>query len=463
MLESLFPVFIILWLLIAIVIVLHNWRRRHDGVGIVIVYTILFAVTHWLNAVITALPWYTSVYDTNLIKLGFSQALVGIIAFAIGTMFVGPMLWKQHFALTKPTANVDGIKGHQKLGILYLIVGLASYYFFFAYASNIGTLAAFAYSATLFIPVGIIILFCQAIKNQHQTIIVGLIAFMIAWPVYILMTQGFLSYGISFLIFTGTIIIRINRMPFKYFIALTIAAYFGASFAISYFGVRSEIRDIVWYGGQISTSQRFEAPALVLENYQLLNFMDEVHLNVFDARFPYNYFVGQSIENINIGIVDYSGGQTIVDSFLMLIPRAIWPEKPFRTGGDFLVAKYTGQDFYGDTTSQPTPVMEFYINFGTAGVVVGFIIFGAILAIVDKAAAYSIETNNLMAFAFWIVPAFTLLQAENGLISIIAGTVAGFLIAPVVNMILYNYLVMDERHQHSRVGLRPPRGKISEN
>ena len=76
MLESLFPVFVILWLLIAFVIVRHNWRREHDGVGIVIVYTILFAVTHWLNALITSLPWYTSAYDTRLIKLGFSQALI---------------------------------------------------------------------------------------------------------------------------------------------------------------------------------------------------------------------------------------------------------------------------------------------------------------------------------------------------------------------------------------------------
>ena len=84
------------------------------------------------------------------------------------------------------------------------------------------------------------------------------------------------------------------------------------------------------------------------------------------------------------GSVPYWGGQTYLSLVGSFVPRALWPDKP---------EKRVGQDFghrYGYLTRNdlstsfnlPYPI-EFYVNFGEVGIVVGMLIVGVIFGLLD--------------------------------------------------------------------------------
>jgi hypothetical protein len=83
----------------------------------------------------------------------------------------------------------------------------------------------------------------------------------------------------------------------------------------------------------------------------------------------------------------YSMGESLfIDPVLALVPRLIWPDKPFKSGDSEFVNRYTGLQFSNDFISVDTNItFEFYANFGWPGVVVGLFVFGYILARLELA------------------------------------------------------------------------------
>ena len=77
----------------------------------------------------------------------------------------------------------------------------------------------------------------------------------------------------------------------------------------------------------------------------------------------------------------YSYGRSlIVDPVLALVPRLLWPGKPFVSGDSEFINRYTGLSFSNDSTSVDTNItFEFYANFGWPGVVVGLGFFGYLM------------------------------------------------------------------------------------
>jgi hypothetical protein len=72
----------------------------------------------------------------------------------------------------------------------------------------------------------------------------------------------------------------------------------------------------------------------------------------------------------------FAYGSTLLDIFVALVPRALWPDKPFELGGSAFVTKYTGIAF-GEGTSVATGLLfELYINFGTGAVLIGMFLLG---------------------------------------------------------------------------------------
>ena len=66
-----------------------------------------------------------------------------------------------------------------------------------------------------------------------------------------------------------------------------------------------------------------------------------------------------------------------------------------------MVSEYTGITFAEGTSVGMGQVMEFYVNFGTAGVVVGFILLGMLIRFLDMRIAERLQTANWPQFALW--------------------------------------------------------------
>ena len=73
-------------------------------------------------------------------------------------------------------------------------------------------------------------------------------------------------------------------------------------------------------------------------------------------------------------------------------------------GSSDLVSRFTGIQFAAGTSVGIGQVMEFYVNFGTAGTVAGFLLFGVVLTILDSAAGNCLRNGDLHGFVMWFLP-----------------------------------------------------------
>ena len=131
--------------------------------------------------------------------------------------------------------------------------------------------------------------------------------------------------------------------------------------------LRAQVTDSAAYSERLATIFHMAT------NFEWLNPYEEFHLQRIDGRLNQSCLVGASVRYIGDGHKDYAMGDTLINGFLALIPRAIWWNKNVNAGSGTLVSDYTGIPYNNETTSVGIGhVMELYINFGTVGVVIGF-------------------------------------------------------------------------------------------
>src|SRR5262249_49683660 len=91
------------------------------------------------------------------------------------------------------------------------------------------------------------------------------------------------------------------------------------------------------------------------------------------------------------------------------IPRIVWPNKPVWAGSGDLVTRFTGLHFAEFTSVGIGNVMELYVNFGKPGILIGSIILGILLGVVDRTASRHLRAGSAKRFLLWFVPGQSLL------------------------------------------------------
>ncbi len=196
---------------------------------------------------------------------------------------------------------------------------------------------------------------------------------------------------------------------------------------VSYFELRDDIRSDVWGGA--SMSQRVSTVSGMFTHLHLIDPTSQKDLDSLDLRLNQNRFVGLAVERIRDGQVDKLWGRSVWDSFIALIPRAYWPDKPETGGSGDIVADMTGLDLNRDTSWGVGNVMEFYVNFGAAGVVCGFLILGLVLGWLDLRVASTERTGRLGDTFLYFLPAAAMIQPGGSLMEIVGGAGAALLAA----------------------------------
>ena len=435
-----------LWAFFALATISIRIMRGQREVGLVWAYIANLWLLHWPAALMYLLPWYQS-NEYATVAAGFMEATWGIFGFGIGAVLIGPWLVR---LFKQPGAGLQAPPPNSLLPRSYLIVGMLTYLLITPFAHLIPSGGALSSAASQLIIVAICLRCWHGWYTKNNLMFYSSLAVAAVMPFATMLGQGFLGYGASAVIivlcFNGSFI----RPRWKVGLSAILLVYVAFTAYVTYMRDRNEIRRVIW-GGQ-SLANRMTTVLGTVQNTELFNPTDKDHLDRIDGRLNQNYLVGASVEMLSSGARDFARGETLKDAALALVPRAIWPDKPVYAGSPQVVATYTGMSFAVGTSVGIGQVMEFYVNFGSMGVVIGFIVLGALIAMFDAWAADRLWRGDWEHFAFWFLAGMGFIQAGGSLIEVTSTVGAGLLTAWFVNRNVVPWLQKSNAHRPALPG-----------
>lgn len=402
--------------------------RRPSG-GFVASYCFQMWMLYWIGAGIRALPW-SDFSDSDVVATGFQQATFGIVAFAAGVLLAGPALGRA--ILKKQGTDSEG-EIDPRMPRKYIVAGLVSFFILTPTLGRIPGFNAIPAIVSQLVVVGLCLRCWLAWRRDgNNGLIKALIpAFLI--PAVLLVKEGFMSYGV---ILVSTIFIfaaKLFRPRWILAVGFAVSAYVGLTFYVSYMRDRDDIRAAAW-GGQ-SFSDRISAASKMFDNFAWFSWHDDDQLQIIDARLNQNGIVGAAVDHLSDSR-DYLHGDTIVQAVLAMVPRLIWPNKPINAGSGGLVSRLTGLEFASGTSVGIGPVLEFYGNFGTTGVLIGFFVLGTIIRGLDYCAGVQLQAGNWVKFMAVFLLGMSCLNVSGSLVETTAAAAASVVVAKAMRRIL---------------------------
>ncbi|WP_156188086.1 oligosaccharide repeat unit polymerase [Arsenicicoccus sp. oral taxon 190] len=110
-----------------------------------------------------------------------------------------------------------------------------------------------------------------------------------------------------------------------------------------------------------------------------------------------------------------SFGRQLAGVLLFWVPRTAWPDKPFDTG--ILLAQYKS---YGFKNLSAPLWSEFYVNFGIAGVLVGFFLVGLLARVLDRRHHLELLHQSAPSLAGCVFPFYSLLLIRGSLLQAVS-------------------------------------------
>jgi hypothetical protein len=245
---------------------------------------------------------------------------------------------------------------------------------------------------------------------------------LMVYPVLMLLLGGFLSYGAAAIILVCSVLTISTRSYWRLVVSIAAFVFLSLSVFANYFQHRNQIRDQVWGGAPLE--RRIDSVIDTVKDFEWIDLTNRKHLIALDKRLNQNYFVGLAARRIQEGQVDYLEGESVWEGLQALVPRALWPEKPVYAGSPQIVSKMTGLTLSPHTSFGVGNVMEFQINFGIPGVVVGFFILGWLIGTLDLKAAIAERRGELGKVILLFLPCVALIQPNGSLVELFGGAAA---------------------------------------
>ena len=419
---------VFLWMAAAALIFIVRWKHRGTSAGLVFTYLCNFTILHWVGAATYLRSWFGG-SDLYTSRLGMVESTYAILALAIGSLLLAPRLIRL-FRIGEGT--VMSHKPHRDLPTAFLVVGLASYILFSSDLGRLPSMSAVSAVSQQFIVVGICLLCREAWIRKDIGSVLAYLGAGLLLPFFTIVSQGFLGFGAMACFTILCFLAGMTRSLWRFTAGALVMAMLFLSLYVSYMRDRREIRQAVW-GGQ-SMQQRIGRVYSMVTTLEWFDPFNDDHLRRVDSRLNQNYLVGRAVEYLSFGD-SYANGGTIVDAVIALVPRAIWPDKPVRAGSGSLVSRFTGIKFAEGTSVGIGQVMEWYVNFGRAGVVIWFLFLGVMLTVADTMAGIKLRSGDWLSFTMWYVPSLALLNIGGSLVEVSGTAGASIVVVSLVNKV----------------------------
>jgi len=414
---------IIAWIpIVAAMMVIES--RSHAGTGLVIAYVLQLVVLHWLAAAIYLLPWYWNLNEA-VVFAGLRESTFALSGLAIGvaaTLLMGRRPRVSDSFERSALAEARILRA-------YFAIGVVAYAVLAPRVADVPTISAVVNGAS---NCAVLALALACWNSSHRPR-GGLWRWGLAatlFPFVTIVTQGFLGYGLAAVLIIFAFVASYYRPRWKVLAFAVFVAYFGLSLYVTYMRDRSDIREVVW-GGE-SVGARLDRLAGTFADPEAFDITNLDHLQRIDLRLNQNYLVGSAVMYLSTRDSLFARGETLWDALLAPVPRLLWPDKPIVAGSGDLVTRFTGIRFAEGTSVGIGQVMELYVNFGSPGVFVGFIVIGALLAFVDRRAAECRDRGSWSRFTYWFLPGVSMLQTGGSLVEVTSSAAAALTVALLV-------------------------------
>jgi len=417
------------WMIVAAIIAWDRLRGTEKGTGLVLAYLLSFWLNYWLATALYLIPWYSH-FELGLVQEGFKQSAYGLFAFAFGSVVLSPILIKFFSAssstgtLAAPTTDIP--KAYLSLGIASFVLGPTP-------IGSIPTLSTILTNGQNLFVVGLCLYCWQAWLDIDKKTFVRCVGAIVALPFVTILTRGFFGYGAAAACVVLAFIASFVRLSWKVIPVGLVIGYVGLSFYVTYMRGRNEVREVVWAGE--AAKNRFDSVYKMMNGFEWFDPSNERQLWLIDTRMNQSFLAGAAVDSLSNSQA-YAYGETIWHAVVGLVPRVLWPNKPTSGGSGTLVSDYTGIRFPEGTSVGIGQVMEFYINFGTTGLMLCFLVLGVALTIIDDFARQRLVSGDWYAFALWFTVGIPFLQVAGQLVEITSSAAASLVLVLAVNRYL---------------------------
>ena len=427
MTDNAYLLCLLAWVLVGLAAALKSRDPARHGVGLTLTFVLNMAMNHWFGAVVCLLPWYLP-SGADFVATGFELSTLGIIGFAVGCFAVAPFVVPDHDDGAAEPVNIW--PWHPRVLRMYALVGIGSYVAMALGAGRVPSLTAVLSVGFNFVLVALCLAMWYAQLRGEHTRQHLLLAAAFTLPFFTMVTQGFLGYGIGYLILVFSFYLLLSRHRVKLLLVSLPLAFLGLSFYVTYMRDRNEIRETVW-GGQAYES-RVDAIWRMCTTMEIFDPFDTKHLGRIDVRLNQNRLVGAAALRLQ-NTHGYARGETLWMALLAVIPRAIWAEKPEYAGSMDLVSRYTGITFAEGTAVGMGPIFELEINFGRVGVFLGMLLLGVIIGLADRKAGAALRFDDPLTFGKWFLIGIIMQNAIGSFAETTASLAAALILASLVN------------------------------
>lgn len=366
-------------------------------------------------------------------RTGFEQFVIGMVAFLAGVIaarFGEPRPHGQSRRL-----DASELAALDRLALFYFGSGFLSYVAG-EFLSGIPSITSILSAVGSLLIVGVCLRLWAARESGNDFKWWGTIALLPVLPISTLVKGGFLIAGAHWmLVIISFIFSQTKRSQLGFYLLAPFFVSLGLSVFVNYMAARTEYRRAVWFE-QVGISERLNRVFDMFSNLEPLDLSNPKHRTAVDERLNQNLLEGLAAENLESGRVSYLSGSTIGDAALALIPRALWPDKPAVGGGGDIVARFTGLQFPGGTSVGAGQVLEFYANFGTWGVIGGFVLYGWLIGKMDLRVVDCLERGDQKAFLLWFLMGLAMLQPGNNLLEVVVTVASSAITASGLGVLL---------------------------
>lgn len=403
---------VLLWLIGACCYFFVYTRLTQGSCGLTLAYLLGLFVNHWFGAAIYLMPAHTGGNQAATAS-GFLEASIGLAGFFVGSL-----------ALSGINPRPGGGAPTGVAPWAYVAWGLIAYFLLLPFTRYVPSSAAVLSSGLYFVAAGLTLGSWLAWRAESRPLLLRWVLGAAVLPVLTVLVGGFLGAGAAVLATLAVSIASFYRPRWHVVVGAFFLSYLGLSIFVTYLGTRSDIRGAVWGGERLPV--RLSVLGQAFASFRPFDPTDPDKLTLIDIRMNQNYLVGAAVEYLAAGGTSFAGGATIRDAVLAIVPRAVWPDKPFAAGSGDLVSDYTGIGFAEATSVGIGTVLEMYINFGSLGVFVGFAGLGALVTFFDFLAAGRLRLDDDAGFVRWYVPGLALQQVGGSLVEVTAGVGGAF-------------------------------------
>lgn len=363
----------VIWCAVGIGFVLVS---RRSSAGIPLAYFLGLSLIHVPGAMLQLNVTDVSL-DALATQVGFEQTVIGMVAFLCAVIIARSTAfarrpWRLALIETPQVLSPDEAAVADRCAFLYLGIGGIAYFVVLPLIGSVATITSVISSLGSLVIVGLCLRLWVARETGNLRKFWFTVILLPLLPLVGVVQSGFIGYGTFWILAILSFVFCQSKRRLGYVLIAPAVIYIGLSAFVSYMAAREEIRAVAWDKTKALSDRIGPVEGAFLRSLAWFDASNPKHRQLITARLNQNLLTGVAAARFDAGQREYAQGATLGAMIFALIPRAIWPEKPTIGGGGNVVHDFTGIKFARGTSVGAGQVFEFYVNFGTLGVIGGF-------------------------------------------------------------------------------------------